>query len=437
MRRNQSSSKTGSSGCRNEEVGAGDAERFYVPPLSESFIVEVETQLNRDYPTEQDCFKALTDHVRACKHCGNDTLEENTGTRRYLKCSTCSRSTWLTADTLFRGARNFRVRLTLIYFIQNGILMSAKRFADRMEVALGTVLNIYKKLGHVLAEQIEEDPNASSATFLRLYCKRSVLTPRLGHPREEEELAHNSNVSHSDPNVEPVMNQDQSFEELPAEPEITKVRLQDSQSRTVFGSSPVQINEHALKNASVIDGAEYSQPALSAGSGVETPSDEDKTDFFSAQIKLIRTFLSEIPVHFDELCESSGILPGPVSAVLTMLELGDFVVRHPGDYYSLTTISSRNDYGATVECSEAVMASARAFAALISDRFHGISRRYIQLYLGLFYGAVNSLYSRSGLLLELCKHAKPINARCFNDYVSPVTLRVPVFAEPVSGGFDN
>lgn len=44
--------------------------------------------------------------------------------------------------------------------------------------------------------------------------------------------------------------------------------------------------------------------------------------------------LSAEPVHFDVLCERSGMSAPELSATLTMLELAGVVERHPGDWYS-------------------------------------------------------------------------------------------------------
>ena len=44
--------------------------------------------------------------------------------------------------------------------------------------------------------------------------------------------------------------------------------------------------------------------------------------------------ISNEPVHFDVLCERSGIDPPELSAALTMLELAAVIIRHPGDWYS-------------------------------------------------------------------------------------------------------
>lgn len=50
--------------------------------------------------------------------------------------------------------------------------------------------------------------------------------------------------------------------------------------------------------------------------------------------KQLYDLLSVEPMHFDVLCERTGMAAGELSATLTMLELAGVVVRHPGDYYS-------------------------------------------------------------------------------------------------------
>jgi DNA processing protein len=50
--------------------------------------------------------------------------------------------------------------------------------------------------------------------------------------------------------------------------------------------------------------------------------------------KEVFNLLTEEPLHFDELCERTGMPAGEMSATLTMLELAGIAVRHPGDWYS-------------------------------------------------------------------------------------------------------
>lgn len=50
--------------------------------------------------------------------------------------------------------------------------------------------------------------------------------------------------------------------------------------------------------------------------------------------KEVYEMLSNEPVHFDLLCERTGMSAGELSATLTMLELAGVVTRHPGDWYT-------------------------------------------------------------------------------------------------------
>jgi addiction module HigA family antidote len=54
----------------------------------------------------------------------------------------------------------------------------------------------------------------------------------------------------------------------------------------------------------------------------------------AANEKKVYKLLSEKPIHFDLLCERSGLNAGQLSATLTMLELAELVTRHAGDWYS-------------------------------------------------------------------------------------------------------
>ncbi|MBX9668227.1 MAG: DNA-processing protein DprA [Candidatus Obscuribacterales bacterium] len=49
--------------------------------------------------------------------------------------------------------------------------------------------------------------------------------------------------------------------------------------------------------------------------------------------KEIFDLISPELIHFDQLCEKSGMAPGELSATLTMLELAGIVGRQPGDWY--------------------------------------------------------------------------------------------------------
>ncbi|HEY9712352.1 MAG TPA: hypothetical protein V6C72_02715, partial [Chroococcales cyanobacterium] len=56
--------------------------------------------------------------------------------------------------------------------------------------------------------------------------------------------------------------------------------------------------------------------------------------------KEVFELISSEPVHFDYLCERSGMQAGELSATLTMLELAGIVERQSGDWYTRCSSSS-------------------------------------------------------------------------------------------------
>jgi len=64
--------------------------------------------------------------------------------------------------------------------------------------------------------------------------------------------------------------------------------------------------------------------------GQEVPT---VVELFGREREVFELISSE-PVHFDFLCEKSGLPAGELSATLTMLELAGIVARHPGDWYT-------------------------------------------------------------------------------------------------------
>lgn len=62
--------------------------------------------------------------------------------------------------------------------------------------------------------------------------------------------------------------------------------------------------------------------------------------------KEIYDLLSHEPVHFDALCDSTGMQAGEMSATLTMLELAGVATRMPGDMYVRYTPGSPSASGA-------------------------------------------------------------------------------------------
>jgi DNA processing protein len=79
----------------------------------------------------------------------------------------------------------------------------------------------------------------------------------------------------------------------------------------------------------VMNGMNWARSEATAGQGQST----SVVELFGKE-KELYDLLSVEPMHFDVLCERTGMAAGELSATLTMLELAGVVVRHAGDHYS-------------------------------------------------------------------------------------------------------
>src|SRR5581483_1348308 len=93
-------------------------------------------------------------------------------------------------------------------------------------------------------------------------------------------------------------------------------------------------------------------------------------------------FLSLTPLNVDALLQLTGLPIWQISAALTMLEIGGLALRKPGDYYTLASAEPASSGAAGIHHrqNEGVIRRAVEF---IKQRFHAISRKYLQNYLAL------------------------------------------------------
>ncbi len=118
-------------------------------------------------------------------------------------------------------------------------------------------------------------------------------------------------------------------------------RMSFEQSRDVFAfpgriDSPTSIGTNHLIAKNMAHLIVSYEDVLRELNWVASPKLSDKVqvvELFGRE-KEIYELLAAEPLHFDVLCERTGIAPGELSASLTMLELAGVVSRQPGDWYS-------------------------------------------------------------------------------------------------------
>lgn len=145
------------------------------------------------YPCEKDCVEALYAmvsrlHTLGCKNCRTDAIEREYG-ERIGKCLRCRRNFSFTAGTFFDRVREVRPWLAAIWFLEKGVLLSAKRFHELVGVAYSTAWMMHRKIALVIQSAMDMEKSiirVSSQVFASAICKRSRETPAQKHPFAEQ-----------------------------------------------------------------------------------------------------------------------------------------------------------------------------------------------------------------------------------------------------------
>ena len=107
-----------------------------------------------------------------------------------------------------------------------------------------------------------------------------------------------------------------------------------------------------------------------------------------------------------------------MTGALVMLELAGLVTQLPGQWFKRNTLKRTNEdtsgNGQTMagEGVEDINSSTIAAAiSFIRSTYHGVSRKYLQLYLAAFWYHTDKKYWHEGALLEACQYFLCVNTR--------------------------
>ena len=349
-------------------------------PVTPDFDTVWEKFVSR-YPTEESCldqiYRLILGGTIECLYCeGADIYKNDSG--RVLTCGDCRRQTRPTAGTFFHGIKYARPWLALIWLSGHGVTINSWQFHKLVGIAYSSALNIFKKLTLVIESQMAQDfQSAPSALFDLLICRRSLETPRRKHPREEGDA-----------------NEEQSVVD----------QLQDPTPQTGAGTS-------------------RSAPTDWFGFGT-MGNDEPQ----NAEMDVL-AILSTKPFQLDVLSQQTGMPASALSATLTMLEISGLVTRMPGDWYVRcgsaagspgSTRSNGDLYDLSFETTNLV----EQIVAFVRNAFHGISRKYLQLYVAAHWCLTDRKQWGYGTLLNSCMKFRRLHYRDILAYVSPPLIRI-------------
>jgi hypothetical protein len=347
-------------------------------------------ELDRRYRTEEDYFKAIWNRIRKfkrCQFCNCGRLKFLLG-RRVAECRNCGKQNWLTAGTLFERMREPRAYFVAITLAERKVPFNARTLSRLCKIAYATASAIFKKVMAVMLEaMVGKTEKVSSFELDEIICKRSIETHARKHPvtEQEEQLVPPAQIS---------------FDPLQAHSE--------SQS-TVQCASGDLTNTDTLHESGVV-----------TPTGVITTTERVgvKNVVPVAPEEIIFSLLSNEPQSIDSLAAATGLEPARVRAGITILELADLVRRLPGDRVVLAVHILK---ACLIPMTPRVELSVRRTVRVIKKLFHGVSRKYLQLYLAAVWCFLKPARWAENELFNLCCQTPAIKiAR----YKSPLEVQL-------------
>ncbi len=351
------------------------------------------TKFTKEYSTIQACVEALYrlafGHDIQCPRCGHEKVRKLNNSRIII-CKMCKKESHTLAGTLFNNIRHPRAWLGALWFMQQGIKVSANGFSFVAGIASSSSQTIFKRLTYLLFRKMEDLPELPSADFLLLFTKRSRLSVANQHPHSEQNEYESLNSSLEDPACKT---------EYLSHHEIVKSNFPDEDARLDL-ENPMQTDDDD-----------------------ENSRNEQKelTDITN----LVLQELSSEPIHVDVLCQRLKMDVSKIEAALIMLELEGLLISAGANRYSLN--KKKNAQAQTYNQSGKILVD--SFTEFVKITFHGISRRYLQNYLAWYWCASEkngqNAFSFSGS--NLCR--AQIRPTDIEEYVTPLFVKAPTLPE--------
>lgn len=336
-------------------------------------------KFRQKYPHEEACIEMLFQYLSnlgriICHHCDCSAVERKDV--RTIHCLDCRKTSWFTSGTFFDHGKKLEAVIGAIWLLESGVNCSANYFAKLANIATSTASQLFKKLAIVINEKMTETGVAlTSKEFIRLFMRRSRMTPAKEHP---------------------------SFEQHAYEEEQKKLRLK------------------AIAQESEEDSISLTDTTL--------------VHLSDSQLRLWAA-LKDKPQNFDQLLEQSGLTTGKLSSALLALETYNFINRMPGEWY-VRRQPEPSESASNLEQPEGfdrrkILKSISDFVILTKD---GISRKYFQLYSAIYWVVADRERWGTGKLLALCGQAKPISPTAIELFVTALQVYVsPILADRTFG----
>lgn len=349
-------------------------------------------KIDKDFPTEEIILQEFERVIWGatglhCVSCKSTSVFRPAQERRW-KCEECFHVTYLTAGTIFHGMKNPRAWLILIKLLGARMNISASRFHKFVGVSASASLIMYKKVGAVIeAAYADEKTEISTAAFSKIFSKRSRETPSQKHPRTEQNLVDRHVARES-----------------------RKIRLAELRDAIEDAESDADWNDGAQP---LIDIEHLKQVHLKA------------EDSLSESAYAVYDLIADEPIAFDQILSQLNIEVGLLSAKLSMLEIGGFVLRQPGDYYIRRQPGHLVENEGEKRKQQIQEESLEIIAASIASIHHGVSRKDFQKFFSLFLVFIDEeRWNEEKLFAACAKHEVLSISKLAKEKTAP-SIKVP------------
>lgn len=349
------------------------------------------------FPTESASVEALYSRAREldivrCESCEGSDFHKEYGSRE-ITCTNCGKIRWFTSGTFFDGIRRVRAWLAAIWMKENGAPLTSAKLHRLVGIAYSSAWHILKKIDTVLQEAMQEGHDVASTFFSITYCKRSRETPAREHPLAEQE-------------------------------EVEKLMLGANE---IVSDGIDGLTLDSKNTAAGLIFTDNMADRLHAADSF-TPGDVCELDLPE---KTVYELLSAKPVPFAVLCRAAGMSADQLLTALTMLQLAGLVTSLPGQQYVRSPGEQHRAQRNMIH--QAAVGSQHSaeiktiiddFVEFIRVDYHGISRKYVQNYLGAYWCYKDRTRWPVGGLLKACLKFRRIRSKEILAYVSPAIVKL-------------
>jgi hypothetical protein len=329
-----------------------------------------------EFPAEQDCVEELHrliyGHELECPRCHCKRIKKFRDGRVIL-CSKCKKETYTLAGTFFHNIRGARRWLAAIWFMEHGVKINASSFSRIAGIVRASADAIFKKLSFLIIGSMSCLPEISSREFTSTFKRRSRITPAGEHPEAEQT-------------------------------EIEK-------GADAFESVSAQLSFPDLVSAPEDMHCDGDQDQETASEEAERNND----------VNLVYSLISKEPVHFDALYQVSKLEVTRLGATLLLLEMDGLVKRLFGDWY--VRLEPQAPVRQTCRSEGGNQELIDSFINYVQSTFKGISRKYLQNYLGWFWCIIDRDHWQPGTLLYKLPLNKKMPLKKALKYVSPLMVK--------------